>query len=188
MGGGGRKEGIFGVGAAWRRSKTTGADAATTATASNNRNQKPSKRKRSSEKQETHREQGGGDEEEGGGGGGKRRRHRRSAGDDDDDAGDEPSASPGRFTLRGLRRAGSPAVNPWKRHSKTLRAVAEHEARTVLLRRARLRAQVSALPRLRRCWSWSWCCCRCRFWCCFFAPCRTRSGCREWRWLRMVIV
>lgn len=181
MGGAGRKAGIFGVGAAWRRSKTTGADAAATATASNNRNQKPSKRKRSSEKQETHREQGGGDEEEGGGGGGgKRRRHRRSAGDDDDDAGDEPSASPGRFTLRGLRRAGSPAVDPWKRHSKTLRAVAEHEARTLLLRRARLRAQVSALPRLRRCWSWSWCCCRCRFWCCFFAPCRTRSGCREW--------
>ena len=161
------KGGIFGSGAPWRRSKTAGAEAAEEAAAEvadNKSNaQTPKKRKRLKEKSRARHEQGGGGEEEGGGA--KRRRHRRSA---NDDSGDEPPASPsasahgsaagspvrgrrafvspGRLMLRGLRRAGSPAVDPWRMHRKTLGAVAEHEARTLLVRRARLRAQASASP------------------------------------------
>lgn len=40
-----------------------------------------------------------------------------------------------------MLRSRSP-VDPWRKHDKTLKAVAEQEARTLLLRRARLRAQV----------------------------------------------
>lgn len=51
--------------------------------------------------------------------------------------------SPGMFSLFGvsLFRGRSPP-DPWKRYGKTLRAVAAQEARTLLFRRARLRAQV----------------------------------------------
>ncbi|CAM9720303.1 unnamed protein product, partial [Ectocarpus sp. 12 AP-2014] len=46
-------------------------------------------------------------------------------------------------------RWSSSTADPWKKHAKTLRAVAEQEARTLLLRRARLRAQVHELARFR---------------------------------------
>lgn len=68
-------------------------------------------------------------------------------------------------------RWSSSTADPWKRHAKTLRAVAEQEARTLLFRRARLRAQVSpSTPvvsfrafRSRRCWGcYFLCCCSCR--------------------------
>lgn len=155
----GKPGGLFGVGAPWRRTKTTGANA-TGPLATKTSTKNSTKRKQPGEKKGQAEQRGGGEE----GGEAKRRRHRRSA---ERSTGDEslapspPSAngalttspllstrafvSPGRLRLRGLRRAGSPAVvDPWRRYGKTLRAVAEHEARTLLLRRARLRAQVSA--------------------------------------------
>jgi len=87
------------------------------------------------------------------GGGAKRRRH-------DDTGGGYVASSPStrrrgmfsspRSMLRGRWR--SPAADPWRKHAKTLKAVAEQEARSLLLRRARLRAQASTACGFRPVW------------------------------------
>lgn len=156
--------GGFGVVAPWRRTKTTGAEEALMA--NKKHSQKTTKRKRGGEKEEQKQKRESdlaGVASSGGEDGGEAKRRRRRHGSENNAAADgslsSPSpatndgladgplggssafVSPGRFLLRGPRRA----VDSWKRHSKTLRAVAEHGARTLLLQRARLRAQVSAL-------------------------------------------
>lgn len=160
-GAGGRGGGIFG----WLR-KITAASAAAEAPSKNEK--KEAKRERSDETEQDQEEEGestsmstttatGGD---GGGDEGEDRTNKRRRRAGDTNAGDGSLASPSSNTksaldessrgrgsffspnrmLRG--RWGSSAVDPWRRHDKTLRVVAEHQARTLLFRRARLRAQV----------------------------------------------
>lgn len=166
---GGRGGGMFG----WLR-KTTAASSSSAAAP----NKKEAKRKRWHNTEQEQEEEGqstsmstaatsgrGGGGGEGEGEGRKKKRRRRRVGANT--AGDGPLASPSATTnnsldessrrgissflspsrlLRG--RGRSPAIDPWKRHGKTLRVVAEHQARTLLFRRARLRAQVGTRCRL----------------------------------------
>lgn len=126
----------------------------------NGSQRKKTKRKRWDEKEEEKVEDASKSADDGNserGESGRKKRHRPSVGGSN--TGDDSLASPSStnrsvaesrargapFSPRRLlgERWSSSAVDPWKRHAKTLRAVAEQEARTLLLRRARLRAQVS---------------------------------------------
>ncbi|CAM9575821.1 unnamed protein product, partial [Scytosiphon promiscuus] len=156
-GGKGEKQGLFGFRAWFQRAPAAAAATASTA------DSKKIKRKRWDEEDPEQQQQEEADSSsttgaavggEGGESGAKRRRH---AGD-----GSIAPSSPenrsitvegqggGRGAFFSPRRVlsgrwhSSPAICPWKKYDRTLRVVAEQRARTLLLRRARLRAQASS--------------------------------------------
>ncbi|CAM9441381.1 unnamed protein product, partial [Ectocarpus sp. 4 AP-2014] len=150
-------EGVFRV-RAWLRRKAP----ATT----NGSQRKKTKRKRWDEKEEEQEEDASkptddGDSERGRSGAKKRRRP--SVGGSNTGDGSLASPSSANHSVAEARARGAPfsprrllgdrwsssTADPWKRHAETLRAVAEQEARTLLLRRARLRAHVYELARFR---------------------------------------
>ncbi|CAM9681060.1 unnamed protein product, partial [Ectocarpus fasciculatus] len=130
----------------------------------NGSQRKKTKRKRWDEKEEEQEEDASkstddGDSERRRSGTNKRRRPSV----EDSNNGDGSPASPSSTNRSITRTRGAPfsprrllgdrwsssTADPWKRHAKTLRAVAEQEARTLMFRRARLRAQVNELARFR---------------------------------------